>query len=194
LTKYLRAAGSDLDLAIGVYERNTRLAEAFYTPLQAMEVCFRNQLDHRMATTYGPDWMTNNHPPLSANSMRAISEAQTSLAQSRVALTPGAIVAELNFWFWVSLLGPGYDATIWRTTCHHAFRAKGKGMARSVVHGRFNALRRFRNRVAHHEPIFMDNLAARHDEIIEAIHWMCGDTAAWAAHHSRLPDVLAASP
>ncbi len=194
LTKYLTAAGGDLDLAIALYERNTRLAEAFYTPLQAMEVYFRNHLDQRMAAKYGADWMTNNSPPLSPNSTRAIIEAQKGLAHARVKPTPGAMVAELNFWFWVGLLGPGYDATIWRATCHHAFRTNGKGMARSVVHGRFNAMRRFRNRVAHHEPIFRDNLAGRHDEIIEAIHWMCRDTAAWAAHHSRLLDALAASP
>jgi hypothetical protein len=28
-------------------------------------------------------------------------------------------------------------------------------------------------------------IAKSHDEIIEAIGWMCRDTSAWAKHHSR---------
>jgi outer membrane immunogenic protein len=30
---------------------------------------------------------------------------------------------------------------------------------------------------------------ATHKEIIEAIDWMCRDTAAWTLHHSRVPAV-----
>lgn len=96
----------------------------------------------------------------------------------------GDVVAELKFAFWVSLLGPQYDTTIWRSALYRGF-LNGGGKPRSLVHGRFNALRRFRNRVAHHEPIFSRNLTITHSEIIEAIGWMCADTQAWAAHHSR---------
>jgi hypothetical protein len=43
--------------------------------------------------------------------------------------------------------------------------------------------------VAHHEPIFHRQLIQIHDEIIEAIGWMCRETAAWAHHHSRFNEV-----
>jgi hypothetical protein len=56
---------------------------------------------------------------------------------------------------------------------------------RADVHGRFNAVRRFRNRIAHPEPIFHRDVKQTHDEIIDAIGWMCRDTAAWTEHHSR---------
>jgi hypothetical protein len=98
-------------------------------------------------------------------------------------------VAELNFGFWVGLLGPSYDATLWRQTLHKGFIASGGGQKRSVVHGRFNALRRFRNRVAHHEPIFHRPLEQLHVEIIQSINWMCRHTSRWAAHHSRFDAV-----
>lgn len=192
LDKYLNAAGNDLDLAIGLYERNTRLAETFYTPLQALEICLRNHIDIQLVATYGPDWMTNGQPPLNGWAQNQIATASRDLATANAPVAPGAIVAELHFGFWLSLLAPQYDATLWRTACHRAFRANGRGLARRTVHGRLNAIRRFRNRVAHHEPIFQANLQQVHDEIIEAAEWMCPQTAAWALHHSRFPAVLAA--
>lgn len=101
----------------------------------------------------------------------------------------GDVVAELKFAFWVGLLGKQYDTTLWRTALYKGFQ-KGAGRKRSDVHGRFNMLRRFRNRVAHHEPIFKRDLILIHDEIVEAIGWMCADTVAWTAHHSRAVTVI----
>lgn len=192
LNKYLNASGNDLDLAIALYERNTRLAEAFYTPLQALEICLRNHVDRELAATYGADWMRNGTPPLAPWASKTIADAISDLATSKAPVTPGDIVAELHFGFWLSLLGQQYDNTLWRTACYRAFSEAGKRLKRKRVHNRLNAIRRFRNRVAHHEPIFHANLQQVHDEIIGSASWMCAETAAWATHHSRLPSVLAA--
>ena len=76
-----------------------------------------------------------------------------------------------------------------------AFRPQASGalgLKQRGVHGRLNAIRRFRNRVAHHEPIFHRPLEELHEEIMETIGWMCPNTAAWARHHSRFPAVFAA--
>jgi Abi-like protein len=191
LSKYLTATGGDLNAALALYERNTRLAESFYSPLQSMEICLRNKLAAKLATRYGPNWFQNGVPPLRHDAVQSILDAVTGLQQSRTPITPGGIVAELSFGFWVGLLGPRYDATIWRQSLHSAFRENGAPMRRDRVHGRFNALRRFRNRIAHHEPIFLQNLPDRHAEIIEATSWMCGDTAAWSVFHSRFQIVFA---
>lgn len=43
----------------------------------------------------------------------------------------------------------GYDQSLWRRSCYKAFLVFG-GKKRSDVHGRLNAIRRFRNRIAHH--------------------------------------------
>lgn len=101
--------------------------------------------------------------------------------------TPGDVIAELKFAFWVSLLGRSYDATLWRQCLHKGFQS-GRGRRRSDVHGRLNAIRRFRNRVAHHEPIY-DKAMQMHGEIIEAIGWMCLDTQQWTIGMSRFHEV-----
>lgn len=192
LEKYLVATGGNLHNCLTLYERNARLAESFYTPLQCMEVCFRNSLDQQMIGGYGVGWFQNGAPPFDRDALESIEKAVKSLSYNRKPITPGAIVAELSFGFWVGLLGPRYDNTLWRQALFKAFRENGAGMQRKRVHGRFNALRRFRNRIAHHEPIFLNDLPARHTEIIEATSWMCADTAAWTLYCSRFQAVYAA--
>jgi len=190
LDKYLVATGQDLDAALKLYEENTRLSEAFYTPLQSVEVCLRNCLHERLTARFGDDWFRSQVIPLNDVSRRMIIDVVEGLRTDRKPVVSGNVVAELKFAFWVGLLGPRYDATLWRMTLYRAFLAEG-GKPRSVVHGRFNAIRRFRNRVAHHEPIFDRPLFQIHSEIIEAIRWMCQETANWAAHHSRFEVVQA---
>lgn len=185
LTKYLAATADDLDASLALYERNTRLSEAMYTPLQSLEVCLRNSISHEMGLVYGSDWLTSGVAPLAQNALDSIANARDQFA----APTISDLVAELKFSFWVGLTGPGYDSTLWRAAIHKSFRAKG-GKKRSHVNGRLNAIRRFRNRVAHHEPIFA-SAGGMHTECLEAIGWMCTHTCAWATHHSRFLAVYA---
>lgn len=188
LSKYLAETNGDLDQALALYERNTRLSEAFYGPLQCMEVCLRNKLSAQLEKAYGASWLLGTAVPLDPDAFQAIAKAIDSIKPKPV--TPGAVIAELSFSFWVGLMGPRYDATLWRKSLQAAFRADGKGKARGLVHGRFNALRRLRNRIAHHEPIFQRPLPKMHSELMEAIGWMCSETQAWALHHSRFEDVF----
>lgn len=189
LTKYLVASGGNLHQALDFYEQNTRLSETFYTPLQCMEICLRNKISDQLVVKYGPDWFSNPAVPFHNDAQTSVAEATDYLTKSRKPITLGAVVAELSFGFWVALLGPRYDATLWRTAIYMAFMENDGYMRRDRVHGRFNALRRFRNRVAHHEPIFLNNLPNTHAEIIEAINWMCPNTAAWAIYLSRFAEV-----
>lgn len=183
LSKYLEATGNNLDAALGLYERNIRLSEALYTTLQGLEVCLRNSINHELRGRYGDDWMENNAAPLLTAATDQIQEVIGNLDNP----THDAIVAELKFSFWVGLLGPGYDNTLWRSALYKGFAATS-GKRRRVVHGRINALRRFRNRVAHHEPIY-DGAQQMHTEALEAIEWMCRDTHAWVAACSRFEEV-----
>jgi hypothetical protein len=185
----LAATDNDLDLALKLYEENTRLSEAFYTPLQSLEVCLRNHLHVQLIARYGDDWCQNGAPRFNADSEQMIADAIWELRNEPPPIDPNDVVAEMKFAFWVSLLGPHYGATLWRQSLYKAF-LRGGGKRRSLVHQRFNAIRRFRNRIMHHEPIFHRPLQQLHDEIIEAIGWMCQDTAAWTAHHSRFDDVI----
>lgn len=191
LGRYMADSGGLLDAALSLYERNARMSEAFYRPLQSLEVCLRNRLHERLTTQYGTNWFKNGGPQFHASDEDRLKEAMASLRRDGLPITPGAVVAELNFGFWVSILARRYDNTIWRSTLAPAFAEDGKRMGRQRVHNRMDAIRNFRNRVFHHEPIYHLNPAQMHDDIIAAIGWMCVDSSAWALHHSRAPYVLA---
>jgi len=183
LSWYLAHADNDLDSALTLYERNTKLSEAVYTTLQGLEICFRNTVNTQLIMTYGPDWIANETTPLRVGTRNLIRDCQKRSGKSSV----DGLVAELKFSFWVSLLAPQYDGTLWRTSLHKGFRAAST-KRRDVVHGRMNALRRFRNRVAHHEPI-LEKAKIMHGEALEAIGWMCSATQAWVGDLSRFEEV-----
>ncbi|WP_208691822.1 hypothetical protein [Pseudomonas oryzihabitans] len=48
-----------------------------------------------------------------------------------------------------------------------------------MIADELDRVRRFRNRMAHHEPIFERNLAAEYTMMINLITWRCPQTAAW---------------
>ncbi|OXE37174.1 MAG: hypothetical protein CGW95_03240 [Phenylobacterium zucineum] len=191
LNRYLNDAAGNLDGALSLYESNARISEAFYRPLQSLEVCLRNHLSIELTAAYTANWFRNGGPPLGQDAIDKINKAIADLARAGRAPTPGAVIAELNFGFWVMILSRRYDATLWRGNFSSVFQEGGKRIARQRVHNRMDEIRKFRNRVFHHEPIYHQNPAQFHDDIIEAIRWICPDSADWALHHSRVPHVLA---
>lgn len=191
LGRYLRDSGGIVDAALSLYERNARLAEAFYRPLQSLEVALRNHMSGELAARYGSHWYSNNGPPLGQEAIDKITKAVDDLRRAGRQPSPGAVVAELNFGFWVMVMARKYDSTLWRTTFNPVFREAGRKMPRQRVHNRMDRIRNFRNRVFHHEPIYHLDPAGMHAEIIDAIAWICPETAAWAWEHSRVPYVLA---
>ena len=82
LERYLAAVNGDLDKALKLYEENMRLAEAFYSPLQCLEVCLRNGLNSRLCATFGEDWMTNGKPSLEEGSRLAIDKVIEDLKKA----------------------------------------------------------------------------------------------------------------
>lgn len=164
------------------------LSEAFYVPLQCFEVRFRNKVDAQMSQAYGASWLLDSGVALlKPHSRGLIDKTIEGLGPKEVG--HGMLVAELNFGFWVGLCAKQYDAVLWRGVLYKAFLSRG-GKRRSDVYGRVNAIRRLRNRIAHHEPIFHRPLGQLHDEILGATEWMCPNTAKWAESNSRVPQIL----
>lgn len=189
LAPYLEEADGNFARALSGYEANLRTSEAFHIPLHCVEIALRNVVDAELAGEYGEGWMFDG-AILRRDTVEEVSKASAKLRDVAEGKRHGAMVAELSFGFWVSLLGPRYDATLWRRALHRAFRPVGKPMRRDLVHSRFNMIRRFRNRVAHHEPIWAKDLISVHGEIIEAVGWMCPLTAEWTSSLSRVPAVV----
>ena len=199
LRTYFEEARGDRERAMRLYGWNTAIGAAFYGPLQGLEVALRNAMHRQLANVYDPAWYDNPDAGLDKGALERVAKAKTELARAGHAVEAPRMAGALSFGFWVSLMGPGgrtatgikanYEMTLWRPALRRAFPHRGK-LTRKQVHGPLNDLRILRNRIAHHEPIFERDLAADYRRILDAEGWISPETAAWIAHHSRVPDLL----
>lgn len=173
-------------------------------PLQCLEVLFRNSVDRPLTRTFGPDWFDNPRCGFNSGALQRIAEAREDLRRGRYPLDQPHLVAALSFGFWVSLLSRGgdravsnrakadYERTLWRPCLYRAFPHARLG--RAQAHAPLEHLRVFRNRIAHHEPIFHRNLRADHASLLSVAGWICPVTRDWIVHHNRVEGLLARPP
>lgn len=193
LGTYLTGTKGHLEKAISLYTWNTAVSSAFYGPLQGLEIALRNALHRELTDEFGKKWYESSKCKLNHPGYIKIDNAKKQLKRCHKPIEPNRVIAELSFGFWVTLLGPGgrkynYEMNLWRPALYKAFSSVK--VSRKQVHSRLEYLRIFRNRIAHHEPIFDRHLEADYNSIIEVTEWICEDTARWIGHHSRVKNLL----
>jgi len=176
LAAYYSMARGDKWVAIRLYERNTELSEALYGVLQGLEVTLRNAIHNVLTAGVGTaQWY--DKLPLEESEQNALAEARAKIAERVVLETPGRVVAELTFAFWVRLLTGGYEKVLWVPYLHRIFPIRRK---RSEIHGRLVDLKTLRNRIAHHERILNKRMPeGDYTKLLETIGWMSGDVREW---------------
>lgn len=156
--------------------------------LHTLEVTFRNEV-HRAAAkvtaTRGyaydriPSWLDATPTMLMENEQRKVENAKEHLGSDTRSQTEGHLIAKLDFGFWVALCRHSYDdwrssgPRLWPRALEHSFRSRPPNVTmRSQLHQRFDPIREFRNRVAHHEPIWDRGYLAHHEYVIDSLSWM----------------------
>lgn len=179
LLSYRKANESELD-AVARYVWNVRLCEALYPAFHFLEVALRNRLHDTIARVTGDElWLSS--APLLPYERDAVEKACHELSSKGKSTDSNRIIAELQFGFWTGLLSSRYEPIFWRRP-QGLFRAfpglPNTSRPLNVLSGRYTSVRHFRNRVFHHEPIWKDSqLLHKHDELIEAISWICPVTS-----------------
>ncbi|MFP2906365.1 hypothetical protein ACLESD_15135 [Pyxidicoccus sp. 3LFB2] len=147
---------------------------SLYAPLGYLEVAFRNSLHDALTVSKGTSaWYDLAPAWLLSRDQNAIKVAKTELGKRNVAFEPGRLVAELSFGFWTSLLSRDYEQVIWPSLLKPVFpHMPRRDRTRKRVAERMHQVRKLRNRVFHHEPIWrwMD-LPQRHAVLGETIGW-----------------------
>lgn len=187
--RYLDAASSKSS-ALQLYAWNTALASAFHGPLQCLEVGLRNAVHERLSTTCGSDWF-HNTATLRRSDLVLANKARDRASRTGKSLTPGRVVAEFSFGFWVGLFANAYDSTIWRTDLYRLFSPRPQ---RSDLHGDLDRLRTLRNRIAHHEPILQRLLLEDYGRICFVVRSFAPVLSKWMELHSRVFDVIGEGP
>jgi hypothetical protein len=204
LGRYLAAEGGDLRRALALYRWNAQVSAAFMFPLHMCEVSTRNGIIDAVERVYGPNW---HLAPAFENSLPHFSgrpggpqpfSPQGELRRARRDMaTAGKVVAELRFAFWIAMLTHRHDGRLWIPWIKTEFPEFGPlspKFCRSTLHTEMEEIRKFRNRIAHHEPIFGRNLQQDYDRMRQVIAWRSQAAADWIHREQGVTILLASRP
>lgn len=205
LAPYLSACSGDITKARRLYVWNMEVSAAFWGAISSVEVALRNALHQQFQRHFNrPDWW--NH----ANAQQLASDAvdkEAKLRQehrrqsaARRGAAPGAddVVAALSFGFWSTMVASPKSALeqnkFWHVCAHKAFPnwvyRHNDARNRQAFIRRLEHLRKFRNRVAHHEPIHGRDLVDDNNRLVAMARFMDVELAHLVNGHSRVPAVL----
>lgn len=197
--RYMHAReGRHLD-AVALYEWNAQISAAFLEILCHVEVLLRNAIDRQFPITDGEAplsildagvWLCDP-ATVTAESRGKVNEAIARLQRERKRPTRDRVIASLSFGFWQSLFSGAYEE-LWRKRLWRAF-PNGSGRRREIAN-LTGPILHFRNRVAHHEPIFFSNLERHHARVLELASLIDEEAALYIAALSRVEQLLREKP
>lgn len=186
------------------YLWNSRVAAAGTADVGHLEIAVRNAYDRELSRRF-PDWSIDAQSSLfrleqgvqrartrqhhrNQASLARIADTKRGLSS---APTHAEIVASSTFGFWSNLTVAERTPTIWNPMLHRVFP---KGTAR--VHDLVARVVKFRNRLAHNEPVFSTRtgLDDRLTEVQELFELIAPDAYAYVADHSMLDAAIACCP
>jgi hypothetical protein len=202
LATYEVAAGiqDNEDLAaLELYAWNADISSALLVPLQVCEVVIRNTIADALEPVYGSRWPWSAtferslpDPPQGYSPRRDLQSARRSLSST------GKVIPELKFVFWQKMFTSRYDERIWgaqlRRVQPNTCRVKSVAELRLEIYNDLEQLRKLRNRIAHHEPVFNRNMADDYAKIRGLVACRCTITADWLEENQRVVKVINAKP
>jgi hypothetical protein len=201
LATYLQVCANDPEAALNLYHWNAEISAAFIVPLHICEVSVRNGVVEAIEAVHGHNWPWSNGFLRSLPRPRDPHHYDPAADLRRVAArlpTTGKIVAELHFAFWEKIFTRGQDQRLWlphfRQVLPGAPITMAIPLARAHTFQALSNIRQFRNRIAHHEPIFSRALADDYARLREMVEWRRPAVAGWLDKIERVSGLIAAKP
>lgn len=197
IDRFLPAAEGSREDAFLLYCWNCSLCEAFYLPLHFAEISVRNAINSHLIQRLGAEWYENRAligslDPKRQSDLSDLLDSER--ARHGAKLTCHHLVSELSFGFWQHLLTKRFQRIVWARGVHTAFPNLPEAMDRQDVFDRVETVRKWRNRIAHHKPIFDKGPTAKLQDTLELIHWVCADVAKWVTSASRVTGAIQMRP
>lgn len=217
---YQAAANGDAGRAARLYMWNGQLAAAYWPAIALVEVAVRNAIDAQLCAHLGVTSELGWHHDVLSDQPRIhlITKECDKIKKSIeffdrknnpdappriVEPTGGDVVSGLSLGFWVALTGEGiargqgrrlydYFQRLWRPFLHQAFpNYPGPGRDRpGPIRGALREFELLRNRIAHHEPIYMFNHRHHRDNIIAIAGWINTELAEYLRQTEQISAVL----
>ena len=168
---------------------NIEVASAFWGSFNVLEVALRNVIHAELSALAGRDDWWNAQIGLHQFEQSRVADAIGAARRAKgAAALPGHVVAELSLGFWTGLLANRYHQRLWVPALHAAFpHLVGR---RRELHRKLESLRKLRNRIAHHEPVFARNLTADHERLLGILGAISPVAVDWVKQNSRVPQAI----
>ena len=159
LNKYLNACGGDKTSAITLYRHNIKLCQKFYGILNIFEVVLRNAINEHFKSYFSDsEWIKNQLLPggmLETHPQRNVVEKEISSLTVAGKYSNDRVVSSVTLGFWTYIFTK-LPFQRGGQTVLKVFPAKSTGLGQRAVYNELQAIKAFRNRIAHHEAICFD--------------------------------------
>ena len=170
---YSRSRTQRSTTAYATYAWNIALCESLYPALNCFEVALRNSVHAAATDQFGTEYWFNSR-------LRKDESDRLNILRSRINFSgntnpsAGELVSGLSLGFWGSLFKGHYERVLWPLLLPAVFPyAPRRQRSRREISKRVDSIRRLRNRVFHHEPIWhLTDLREQHQQILETIGWI----------------------
>lgn len=194
---YLARCSQDAHASLELYAWNSRASATYWETLGHLEVALRNALSTRLALRHRRlqrrgSWLEDPHGELDAQAHADTAKARRRVRRKGKQASDGQLIAELSFGFWRYLLAKRYNTTLWPDLAGGFPHAPNR--ARITVELPITRLHEFRNRLAHHEPIWNKELVARQQDIYDVLGYLDAHLHTWVTKRCRISEVLLTCP
>ena len=160
LTKYLIACGGNTTEALTLYRNNIKLCQKCYGIINIFEVAIRNAInDHYKAYFNDADWIRHQLKPggmLEKHPQRNVIATVIAGLEKTGRYTSDRVVSSMTFGFCTHLFSR-QPFILGGQTILQIFPARAKGVGQRMIYNELQAVKTFRNRIAHHEGICFDS-------------------------------------
>ena len=96
------------------------------------------------------------------------------------------------------MLNQRHDERLWNNNLIKIFpninKSKTVQKNRESLHNDLDDIRRLRNRIAHHEPIFEEKILSLYNKTIKIIDTRCQETGNWVKTHQTVTTLISQKP
>ena len=195
LAPYKKGAGQDIERALELYAWNMKIGAAFLPLFSATEVSLRNLTVKRLTEVYADPWWQDQRllNLLEKKGKGVVKQAEGRIKEKGQDPDSGRMTAELGFGFWENMFLEKYTRDLW-VNLHDSFPHLPSTVDQQIFKAKCQKIRKLRNRIAQHEPIFHRNLSQDYAHCLELIRWLSPAKVTWIRPHCAVATLLRAKP
>lgn len=206
LEQYEEICANDKQKVLKIYQANLRVSQAFYPLLSLLEVVLRNAINEELIQYFNDqNWLKNQRSGFMSDPRltyyhRILKKEVTNdhlkksvnklIKRNAKGISQGKIISDLNFGFWTELFDKTYYQILQGSPIR-IFSNLPTGANRKLVNEKLGRIRKFRNRISHHEAIIfnkderglttlsLNNAEIIYKDIIDVFDWLDLDFKHW---------------